>query len=204
MKRLLQLMSILMITGLAACSLDHQQVTLTPRIENATSQIGRGQPVYLVVNDVRSSRLLGYRIDETKDRAEITAANDVRQVIYDNVKQILVDNGFEVVPDQSTAAPRFSVDIRDLQYKASGKYVAPSVTTSAVFKGTAQRPDRSFSKDYEINRKEREALPLTSERNARIINAIVSDVLTMMADDKDMFSFLAGATVNRGDTGYPD
>lgn len=199
MKRFLCSLLLLLV---AACSLDHQQVVLAPTLENAASQIGRGHTVHVSVTDGRESKLLGYRIDETKDRADITAANDLATVVRDKVSQILRDNGFQVVNTPSPQAAVFKIDIRELAYKASGKYVAPSVETRALFKATAQSGRTTMTKDYKVQKDDREALPLTAKRNSRIINDILSEVLTMVAEDRTMMEFLTKGAV--GDTGFPD
>lgn len=193
MKRVLMagLMSAIVVVGLGACSLENQSVIIAPQLTYKADSIGRKQPVYLTVVDKRPSKLIGYRKDETKDQAEIVAANDVRTVVENTVKQVLIENGFLIANGPDAAVAQFTIEINELSYKAGGAYIAPSIDTRVLLKGTAKRGATTRSNNYEIQKSGREAKPLTAERNAKIINDIVSQALTMVAEDKQMLSFMA-------------
>lgn len=185
-----------LLLGLGAvggCSLENQAVLLAPQLTYKAERIGRDQPIYLNVVDKRSSKLIGYRKDETKDRAEIVAANDLKIVVESNLKQILTDNGFLIAASADASVGQFTIEIDELSYKAGGAYVAPSIDTRVLLKGTAKRGATTRSNNYDIRKSGREARPLTADRNAKLINEIVSAALTMVAEDKAMLTFLATA-----------
>ncbi|MDA5194108.1 YajG family lipoprotein [Govanella unica] len=178
---------------LGACTLENQSVMISPQLTYKSEKIGHQQPIYLSVVDKRPSKLIGYRKDETKDQADITAANDVRTAVYNSIKQVFLEQGFVMASSPEASVAQFTLDIEDLTYKAGGAYVAPSLETRMLLKGTARRGTTTRSNNYEINRSGREAKPLTAERNAKMINDIVSQTLQMVAEDRAMMNFLATA-----------
>lgn len=182
---------------LAACAVTSQQVAVEPRLTNEALDVGRQQPVYLTVSDRRPSPLLGYRKDETGDRARIETGNDVPGVIKAAVEVALEDKGFALARSSSGAVADLTVEIVEIAYEASGTYVAPSVTTRAVFKGIARRGGTIFEQTYRLEKQSREALPLTKGRNEKLLNETVSEALTMLADDYQLMKFLAGAPAPR-------
>lgn len=177
--------------AILGCSLENQAVHISPTLTYQSQNIGRSQPIYLNVVDKRTSRLIGHRKDETKDQADIVAANDVRAVVYDTVKQVLTNYGFVVASSLEGSVGSYTVDIMDLSYKAGGAYVAPSLDTRMLLQSTALKGQVRRSNNYEVNRSGREAKPLTQDRNAKMINDIVSQTLDMLASDRQMMEFLA-------------
>lgn len=182
---------------ITACAVSGQGVVITPKLMNDARDIGRERPVHLSVVDARPSALLGYRRTETGDRARVESTGDPVAAVQSAIEVALEDKGFSLAPYGRDAEVSLTVQIQEIAYDASGKYVAPSVTTGAVFKAIARRGGTTFEQLYRIEKQSREALPLTSDRNSRLINETVSEALTMLADDMELMGFLAGGPAPR-------
>lgn len=177
---------------LAGCALSGQTVTLAPVLTNEALDVGRERPIYLSVVDARQSKILGYRKDETGEQALIKPAGDIVPVIFATVQEALADKGFLNAASAMASVAQLEVNIVEINYQATGTYMAPSVTTRAVFQAVAKRGPTTFKQTYRIEKQDRQALPLTADRNARIINETVSEALTLLADDYQLMNFLAG------------
>lgn len=176
----------------AACTVGSQGVVIAPKLSNDARDIGRNRSVHLTVVDARPSALIGYRKTETGDQARVESTGNPVAAVQSAIEVALEDKGFSLAQSARDTDNHLTVEIREIGYEASGKYVAPSVTTRAVFKAIARRGGTTFEQTYRLEKQDREALPLTSERNARLINETVSEVLTMLADDIELLGFLAG------------
>lgn len=180
-----------------ACTVSGQNVVIAPKLMNDARNIGQERPVYLSVVDARPSALLGYRRTETGDQARVETTGNPVAAVQSAVEVALEDKGFSLAPSSRGSDATLTVEIQEIGYEARGKYVAPSVTTSAAFKAIARRGGTTFEQSYRIEKQSREALPLTSERNSRLINETVSEALTMLADDMEIMGFLAGGPAPR-------
>ncbi|MBW7836638.1 MAG: hypothetical protein H3C28_08395 [Sphingomonadales bacterium] len=192
--------SIVRLTGLiiagavaAGCSMKPQNVIIDPAPEMMAFNVGQKQRVAVTVVDKRASSLLGYRKDETKEQAPLKTGNDVAAAVAAKVREAVVDNAFTVAGGDGDA--KLTVEITEITYKASGKYVAPKVATRAAFRAVAERGLTTYSQSYSIANEDVEALPLTAERNERIINETVSQALAMMIEDEGLWRFLATGVV---------
>lgn len=177
----------------AGCSMKPQNVIIDPAPEMMAFNVGQKQSVAVTVVDKRASSLLGYRKDETKEQAPLKTGNDVAAAVAAKVREAVVDNAFTVAGGDGDA--KLTVEITEITYKASGKYVAPKVATRAAFRAVAERGLTTYSQSYSIANEDVEALPLTAERNERIINETVSQALAMMIEDEGLWRFLATGVV---------
>lgn len=186
----------LIITGAVAagCSMKPQNVVIDPAPEMMAFNVGSKQRVAVNVVDKRASSLLGYRKDETKEQAPLRTSNDVAAAVAVKVREAVTDNAFTLAGEGS-ADVKLTVEISEISYQASGKYVAPKVTTRASFRAVAERGPTTYSQSYSIANEDVEALPLTAERNERIINQTVSQALGMMIEDEGLWRFLATGVV---------
>ncbi len=177
----------------AGCSMKPQNVIIDPAPEMMAFNVGQKQSVAVTVVDKRASSLLGYRKDETKEQAPLKTGNDVAAAVAAKVREAVADNAFTVAGGDADA--KLTVEITEITYKASGKYVAPKVATRAAFRAVAERGLTTYSQSYSIANEDVEALPLTAERNERIINETVSQALGMMIEDEGLWRFLATGVV---------
>ncbi|RIK92775.1 MAG: hypothetical protein DCC73_10865 [Proteobacteria bacterium] len=178
----------------AGCSMKPQNVVIDPAPEMMAFNVGQKQSVAVNVVDKRASSLLGYRKDETKEQAPLKTGNDVAAAVAVKVREAVADNAFTVAGGDRADA-KLTVEITEITYKASGKYVAPKVATRAAFRAVAERGLTTYSQSYSIANEDVEALPLTAERNERIINETVSQALGMMIEDEGLWRFLATGVV---------
>lgn len=190
-----RLAAIVVAAGLVAgCSMNPQNVVIDPNPEMMAFNLGNRQSVAVSVVDKRASPLLGYRKDETKEQAPLRTGNDVAAAVAAKVREMVADNAFTVAGGGDADA-KLTVEITEISYKASGKYVAPKVATRAAFRAVAERGLTTYSQTYSIANEAVEALPLTAERNERIINETVSQALGMMIEDEGLWRFLATGVV---------
>jgi len=117
----------------AGCSMKPQNVVIDPAPEMMAFNVGNRQSVAVSVVDKRASFLLGYRKDETKEQAPLRTGNDVAAAVAAKVREAVADNAFTIAGGDHADA-KLTVEISEISYQASGKYVAPKVATRAAFR----------------------------------------------------------------------
>lgn len=177
--------------ALSACSMKPQTVVIDPNPAMMAFGGGARQAVLVTAADLRPSQKLGYRKDETKDSAPLTTGNDVAAAVAAKLREAVADNDFIVAQNDGYADARLKVEVLKISYNASGKYVAPKVNMAVQLRAVAERGGTTYSPTYSIANEVVEALPLTAERNERIINEAVSQALQQVIEDESLWRFLA-------------
>ena len=185
---LLLVTAILQIQG---CAYNPQQAKLVPSVQSIKSSIGSNTTVALLIADERPSRVLGRRADTYGPAAEISAAQELDDVMRIELAKALRDKGFKVVDAQEGADAVLKLEIRHFEYTMSQGWNFGLHVTGAV-KAVALKEGKAYEKLYRSAVEERVFVVPTAEINEAVINRGLSKLLNELLADESLFKSLAG------------
>ncbi|MDB5770600.1 MAG: hypothetical protein JWM42_974 [Burkholderia sp.] len=193
MNRLITLLSATFIAvTIQGCAFNPQQANLTPTITVASSNEGKNVAVGVRVVDERPSKSLGRRGTAYGAAAEITANQDLADVVEKQVVEGLRRKGFKPVAFSATNEPRLSVEVRLLEYSTSQGFWTGGVHVKGALKAAATRSTGNYERLYRSEKEERIMVVPTAESNEKLINTALSELLNQVLEDANLFKFLAG------------
>jgi uncharacterized lipoprotein YajG len=177
---------------LSGCAFTPQQATLNPTLNVTSTEDGKNCSVSVRVIDERPSKSLGRKGSGYGPAGEITSSNDIVVVVQKKLTDALQKKGF-VTKDYSEARdPRFTVEIRLLEYSTSTGFWSGGVHVKSAVKAKASRAGHSFEKMYRGEKNEQVVVVPGDDKNEDLINESLSDVLTQVVEDKTLIMFLVG------------
>ncbi|MGH6890791.1 MAG: YajG family lipoprotein [Dongiaceae bacterium] len=188
------LLSLFLMPTFGGCALVDESVTLRPTTQVSASAVGHGQRVGLNVVDERTTTIIGFR--GPLRTAEITTAQDVRQVVNDAVAQGLRNLGFDPIAHTGAVPVTLVVQIRELSYEATSGFLTGGIYTRAALKAIARRNQDSFEELYRVEEEERTVVVPTEASDAERINLALSHAIDKMFTDQRLLDFLAAAASN--------
>ena len=197
MKRYASFLLALLCAGLlASCSgVPAQSVNLKPDIKAPSGNVGKGKAVALRVVDARADRVVGYRNTDGSHGAPITVEGDLAQSVGQPLGRMLSSLGFEPAPYKDGAARSLTVTIRELNYNAQSLTVTRKVTTKCVLTVRATNGPGTWEGNFPVSQ-ERELMMAPDENaNARLVNEVLSESLSMMMSDPELVQFLGKDSV---------
>jgi uncharacterized lipoprotein YajG len=123
--------------------------------------------------------------------AEISAAQDVRQLLNDAVMEGLRNQGFDPVAYTGAEPILLDVQLRELSYEATPGFFTGGVHTRAALKAIARRSQDSFEELYRAEGEERVLIVPTAASDAERINLVLSQAIDKMLADQHLLKFLA-------------
>jgi uncharacterized lipoprotein YajG len=156
-----------------------------------TSSIGKNKKVGVRVVDERPSATLGRRGIGGTTGAKITTAQDLSEVVKKKVFEGLINMGFAPVNYRLQKEPRLTIEIRFLDYSTSAGFWTGKVQIRGAIKAIAAKKGDMYDKMYRVEKEETIMAVPGAERNERMINDVLSDVLAKLFNDVDLFEFLA-------------
>lgn len=178
------------IVQLQGCAYSPQQAQLAPSIRIMKSDIGANTSVSLKVVDDRPSKSLGRRADTFGPAAEISADQELDDVIRGELVKSLVARGFKVVSNGETADAALKFEIRHFEYTMSQGWTFGLHVTGAI-KAYASRDGEIYEKLYRSTIEENVAIVPTAATNEKVINKGLSKILNEMLEDDALFKSLA-------------
>lgn len=186
-----------LLAGLAAlggCALSPQLIALRPSVSVPSSDIGHGRAVYIQVLDRRAQEAFGTRGGVYSHSDYIKPEGDIRAPIRAAVAAGLVEKGFTVTPDPAASALRMKVEVEAIGYQGEGSPTVTKVKTWATVRVRVEKKtdntEQSYTGQYEANSSEGVIMAPGAEKNARLINDIVSKVIERMLGDQQLLRFL--------------
>lgn len=183
------------VVSVASCAFKKQEAELNPVVEIATSQIGQGQTVLLKVLDERASKSLGRRGTAYGAAAEITAKEELADIVQQEIAKGLRRKGFTVVDSVSDVATnQLVVEIRTMEYSTSQGFWTGGVHLKGALKGRASKSknsNKNFEQMYRYEREERVAFVPGAKKNERWINEALAETLKKLINDRELLTFLS-------------
>lgn len=180
----------LMVLLLSGCAFNKQVVTLKPTVNVPQSAIGSGVTVALKVVDERANTSLGHRGTAYGAAAEITTTQDLAELVRDQIRKGLEQQGYSVVANGATADRQVSFELRDLTYSTSTGFWTGGIEVAGALKTVGRSGTANYEQLYRVDDKQRVVVVPTAETNAGWINTALSELLQKVFSDTALAQFL--------------
>lgn len=176
-----------------SCAYSPQQINVNPVINASAENYGRGRPVHVIAEDMRSVKTIGSRGGVYKDTSTITVANDINDAIAGAAKARLAVQGFNTNSiDENTTS--LKVILESLSYdipKQTLQSPAKKVLLEAVLRVEVKSREEIFTGRYKSNSERPTVVTPTMSRNEEMINEVLSNTLNHMFSDPKLKAFLS-------------
>lgn len=176
--------------GIGGCAWTAQQVNLDPAIEVTAAPLGQGRPVYINVEDERSSQILGHKVPT--GGGEITAAKDPALVVYDAFVEGLGQLGFENASQGSAGVPELNVELRAIDYKVTQGFWSGGLYVDVAMKGICKIDHATkYDSMYRGHHEENIQVAQSQENNEGYINDALSQAINAALRDQELLQCIA-------------
>ena len=183
------------ILSVCGCQFTPQKVELQPQVQVQSTNIGKGQKIYLNTVDERTSSSIGSR-GIAGFGAEITSSGDVVAIIHASISENLKKQGFEVSNSKKDTQIELRSEIRNLEYKITPGVFTATLRAESAIKGVCfTNKERDYEHLYRGASERQIFLTTFAEENSAHINKSISDVIQSMFKDDDLLSCLNTAQV---------
>ena len=192
MKQLYSL--IIAIPLVSSCAVIHQELTLKPDVNVASTDIGKGRPVQLKTVDERTSTVIGSRGVKggAASSAEITSSQNVLAVVQTSLLDGLRRKGFRPALEEGSLQYGLRVDIRNLEYSLTPGIVMANLRAEAALKATCMvNGKQSYDRMYRGEEKDRVFFVQFASANEGYINSALSKAIRGLLDDRNLQECLA-------------
>jgi len=174
----------------AGCAWVPQTVTINPRLNVPSSNVGKGAAVTVNVLDLRASPTTGHRGVGSKG-AEITVDPDLGPVFQRKLAEGLTQLGFKVVPFNGQSPRLLRVEIKNLEYTSEMEFWQGTVKTKASIQAYSRAGDAVYNRTYVAEKQQKAQEAPGAKTNEQLLNAVVSDVLEQLLGDQRLLALLA-------------
>ncbi|AQZ93515.1 YajG family lipoprotein [Halopseudomonas phragmitis] len=176
---------------LVGCAHSPQQLNVQPQVQVPLNPVARQQPVVVVVQDTRPSKVLGTRGGIYPDSSNITINEQSLGQVRHQVEQAVRQLGFNVVPEGTPNANRLTVSLADLRYQSpkSSAYVTQA-DISATFAAEARSSNQQYQGRYSASAQHRFGYAPNQATNTRLVTEVMSDALTRVFQDPTIVEIL--------------
>lgn len=175
---------------LAGCGVPGQTVSFKLDVKEQSSSIGKGKTVALRVVDARPEKVLGYRDMDTSRNSPIRVEGNLTEIVGAAASRALSDMGFSPAPYSESASRSLIITIRDLNYLAKSEGVTKKVSVKCVLSGKAKNGPGTWEGNYPVRQEKEVVITPDENSNARFLNDVLSESLTMLISDPDLQQFL--------------
>lgn len=178
--------------ALTGCAFTPQGITLTPKVEVAPSEIGKGKELPLNVVDERSKKTLG-TVGARNIGADITINGDIVVSVQKAISEGLSRMNFKPTTDRNGMKNELRVEIRNLDYTVIVGFWAGTLRVDAALKGICLRDGlRPYEKLHHGEFVESVQVVQSQEANTEYINQALSTAVNALLSDKELIACLAG------------
>lgn len=177
---------------LAGCALSPQKIEVRPDPAVPAANVGHNAPVQVEVIDERADKSFGTRGGVYKDTALIHPANDVNAAIRDIVRNGLQKQGFNAYNPPGGDVTRLTVHIETLSYVPESGSVVNQVTTRAVLRAVAERPEATHRATFRSKNTHDTPFTPDARRNEAMMNEVLERSLKRLLSDPQLLAFLSG------------
>jgi uncharacterized lipoprotein len=187
MKPLLKILSLSLF--ITACAVSPQSVVIQPQTNVSGPQYGQGRAVTISVEDRRTSTILGNRGGVYQASSVITISNDISLALLQAAQATTAQLGFD---GSSLAAPaHVTIMLEQLTYDTQSKNLINTVSLDAKITITTTVGGSNHTGHYRTQRSHQFPRLPDAQKNAEIINEILSTSLERGFSDISLANFLA-------------
>lgn len=175
---------------LGGCALSPQTVMLTPLVDVAVPVSGQGRTLRLQVEDIDPDSALGVR-GGIYPTATVRPASPVDNAVRRALSERLSSAGFRIVDTDHPIG--LTVTVVELSYRSVPIGTAASVNdivVQAILDAEAYNPNRRYGARYRHHRTERVLGYPSATANETLINAVLSETLRQLLQDRALLQLL--------------
>lgn len=176
---------------LVGCAHSPQQLNVQPQVQVPLNPVANAQPVVVVVQDTRQSKVLGTRGGMYPNSSNLTINDQALPHIKQQVEQSLRQLGFNVVSEGTPNANRLTVSLAELRYQSptSTTYVTEA-DIGATFAAEARGMNKQYQGRYGASANHRFGYAPNQATNTRLVTEVMSDALTRVFRDPEIVRVL--------------
>lgn len=180
---------------LSSCAFIPQQANIDPVLNISEDGIkGRGSVVVNVL-DERPTQSLGRKSTGYGPGAEITAVQDLSEVIKNKLNEGLIKKGFDPFSEKSGAyVAILNAEIRFLQYSTSRGFWSEGRHMQGAIKIKAENNGIRYEKLYRVNNDKRAYFETSNSKRESLINTALSNLLNQIINDIELINLLSEKT----------
>ncbi len=167
-----------------------QSLHLDPSIDAANEPITSDKSIGLQVVDNRPSKKLGEVGDPNKGMFDVVLDEDFTAQVREAMKEVLESRGFDVVPEGGATKRSLTVAISDLELSSVKRPLDFETNLKANVFVTADNVDATYDREYFVVTRKTSAAPPREQQSNQLVNDAVSQALSDMASDEDLFEML--------------
>ena len=194
--RIAAVVALALVLLLAGCSaLPPQSVTLAPQVKAPGGNVGKGRTVALKVVDARGDKVVGYRNTDGARTAPITVEGDLTRSVGEAVEHSLASLGFKPAPFKDGAPLGMTVTIRELSYSAQSATVTRKISAKCVLSARVTNGPGTWEGSFPVAQEKEVVTTPDENANARFVNDVLSESLSMLLSDPEMVQYLGKDTL---------
>ena len=175
---------------LSGCAWTAQQVNLKPSVTVNEAELGRGQTVYVLVDDERPSNALGTKIPE--GGGQITPIQDPKEVVTQALVLGMTRLGFKPVLSEAGGSPQLRGELRAIDYKINQGFWAGGLTVDVALKAICiVDGQRKYEKLHRGHHEESIQVVQSASNNESYINDALSQAIDQVLTDDALMQCLA-------------
>lgn len=179
------------ISLLSACAFIPEQVHLQPQVSPVMPEnVGGGKLIAVEVVDARGDTTLGGRPSAYGPIAGITLADNIQTVVQNSIDQGLRAYGFKPVSSNSGATRKLTLHIIALQYKQRLGLLNSTLAVNSAMEVTANNGNKVYDRVYHGKQDSYAFVTPTSSQDTQNINAVFSNTLNQVLQDRQLMNFL--------------
>jgi hypothetical protein len=168
-----------------------QEVTLTPLLEVAESNTGKGLKITVTVKDERPTKSLGFRRSGFGRGAEIKTAQNIGELVKRKILEGLELKGFDTSEYIEKHDIELIVELRLLEYNTSTGMVTGGVHVKGALKAMGKNKGAEYEEMYRFASEKRVIIVPTAKANEQLITVGLSHLLEELFADEKLFKFLS-------------
>ena len=172
------------------CTLKTQNLHLDPSIDAAGEPITSDTRIGLEVVDNRPSKKLGEVGDPNKEMFDVVLDEDFTALVRDRMKEMLESRGFDVVLGTGVMTRSITVAISGLELSSVKRPFDFETEIRANVLAVASNADASYDRVYFVRTRKTTAGPPFETRSNQLVNEAVSQALSDLANDENLFEML--------------
>lgn len=173
------------------CAHLQQEMVIAPSITLPETEKQSKGSLYLLVADNRESGLVGYRGDLFGRRAKIVSNENLAPIIFRELNDALVAQGFQVLTSKPDDACEMNVELRHLGYHSRSTLSGFVIETSASLRGAAYKGGDRYEEIHAAAEEQPHIIVPDAAENNMMVNAVLGRALTELVTDEALQSFLA-------------
>lgn len=180
------LIGLAVLGGLTGCALSPQELTPNPAITASLPNTGRGQTVKLIVEDHRSSPVIGTRGGVYSDTSTVSIqSKELLSKLTAQADRALKDMGY--IPQTGSGSSTLTIAVDSISYKPVSGWFSDDVIVKAELSAKLQTATNTYNGKYTSSITQEYASSPSLEKNNELLSKLLTNALTNMFSDSKLF-----------------